>query len=331
MINQKHTIGGAISKLRREKGWTQNKLAEKLQVSDKAISKWESCKGDPSIEFLPMLADLFDVTLDYLMLGKEQEEYLMDDINHKIEVQKIENNTKKSCKEKFLKSTIHDGIVNIDELIAINDFDLYEKTLAEYPASEYEKIFQHVKNNNYKKIYEYAVTHSINSIIKDIQDKNETKIEEDFCEYLKSKHSQSYGSKFLCLDDGINKEYYYILKDGQGNIFANFNNNTLKNNNFSYEKYIELKNKIILNKVLDKDIKFIEKACKSATQEELDKALNQVEPNNFKAINILLNYGAKLHKVWTEDDGWGYMVRDEIDEIGTEILKKKIKEVLGEN
>lgn len=115
------------------------------------------------------------------------------------------------------------------------------------------------------------------------------------------------------------------------NVYKSGLINVNKNNYFSYEKYMELKNKIILSKVLDKDVQFIEKACKTATQEELDKALTQIEPNNFKGINILLNHGAKLHKIWTEDDGWGYMVnRDEIDEIRTELLKKKIKEALGE-
>ena len=90
------------------------------------------------------------------------------------------------------------------------------------------------------------------------------------------------------------------------------------------DKLVPLKN------VLDKDIRFIEKACKSATQQELDDALTKIQPNNFKGINILLNFGAKLHKTWEEDDGWGYMVnRDEIDEIGTEILKQKIKDILG--
>ena len=78
MFNKKHKIGDVISKLRKEKGWTQNELAEKLQVSDKAISKWESNKGDPSREFLPMLAELFGVTLDYLMTGKEQEEKIIN-------------------------------------------------------------------------------------------------------------------------------------------------------------------------------------------------------------------------------------------------------------
>lgn len=73
MINKKHKIGNCIAKLRKDKGWTQNEFAEKLQVSDKTISKWESNKGDPSIEFLPVIAELFNITIDFLLTGKEQE------------------------------------------------------------------------------------------------------------------------------------------------------------------------------------------------------------------------------------------------------------------
>lgn len=72
LFNKKHKIGDTIAKLRKEKGWTQAEIAEKLQVSDKAVSKWESNKGEPSIEFLPKLAELFDVSLDYLMTGEEK-------------------------------------------------------------------------------------------------------------------------------------------------------------------------------------------------------------------------------------------------------------------
>lgn len=77
MFNKKYKIGDTIAKLRKEKGWTQIELADKLQVSDKAVSKWESNKGDPSIEFLPAIAELFEVTLDYLMTGKEQQERIV--------------------------------------------------------------------------------------------------------------------------------------------------------------------------------------------------------------------------------------------------------------
>ena len=73
LFSKKHSIGKTIAELRKEKGWTQIELAEKLQVSDKAISKWEQDGGSPSIEFIPALAELFGVSIDYLMTGKKVE------------------------------------------------------------------------------------------------------------------------------------------------------------------------------------------------------------------------------------------------------------------
>lgn len=66
-----HSIGKTIADLRKAKGWTQVELAEQLNVSDKTISKWESEAGYPEITMFPRLADLFDVSIDYLMTGKE--------------------------------------------------------------------------------------------------------------------------------------------------------------------------------------------------------------------------------------------------------------------
>ena len=65
-----HSIGKTIAELRKAKGWTQVELAEKLGVSDKAVSKWESEGGFPEITQLPVLASIFDVSIDYLMTGK---------------------------------------------------------------------------------------------------------------------------------------------------------------------------------------------------------------------------------------------------------------------
>ena len=73
MKNEKHSIGKTITTLRKKKGWTQGELAEKLNVSDKAVSKWENEESFPSIEFFPAIAKLFDVSIDYLMTGKELE------------------------------------------------------------------------------------------------------------------------------------------------------------------------------------------------------------------------------------------------------------------
>ena len=68
---EKHSVGQTIATLRKKKGWTQVQLAEKLQVSDKAVSKWEKDASYPSIEFLPILADLFEVTIDYIVTGRD--------------------------------------------------------------------------------------------------------------------------------------------------------------------------------------------------------------------------------------------------------------------
>ncbi len=73
LFTKKHSIGKTIAELRKEKGWTQIELAEKLQVSDKAISKWEKDSGAPSVEFFPALAELFGVSIDYIMTGKKVE------------------------------------------------------------------------------------------------------------------------------------------------------------------------------------------------------------------------------------------------------------------
>ena len=63
-------IGKTISDLRKKLGLTQNELAEKLQVSNKTVSKWESELGEPSVEFLLPLAELFDVSVEYLLSGQ---------------------------------------------------------------------------------------------------------------------------------------------------------------------------------------------------------------------------------------------------------------------
>lgn len=72
-----HSIGKTIASLRKSKGWTQAELAEKLNVSDKAVSKWESENGLPEISQFPALASLFDVSIDYLMTGKTAEKEII--------------------------------------------------------------------------------------------------------------------------------------------------------------------------------------------------------------------------------------------------------------
>ena len=62
-------IGTRIAELRNINNITQLELAEKLGVTDRAVSKWETGSGYPDITLLPQIADIFNVSVDYLLCG----------------------------------------------------------------------------------------------------------------------------------------------------------------------------------------------------------------------------------------------------------------------
>lgn len=68
---ERKTLGAMIGAMRREKGWTQLDLAEKMGVTDKAVSKWERDLCWPDAASLPKLAALFELTVDQLIGGTE--------------------------------------------------------------------------------------------------------------------------------------------------------------------------------------------------------------------------------------------------------------------
>ena len=68
----KKTLGMMIAELRKEQGMTQLELAEKMGVTDKAVSKWERDLSCPDIHSLPDLAELLHVSVDELMQFKKE-------------------------------------------------------------------------------------------------------------------------------------------------------------------------------------------------------------------------------------------------------------------
>ena len=66
------SIGATIAALRKKNAMTQWELAQKLDVTDKAVSRWENGQSYPDITLFPRLASLFGVTVDYLMQGEKK-------------------------------------------------------------------------------------------------------------------------------------------------------------------------------------------------------------------------------------------------------------------
>ena len=64
-------IGKFIAHLRRQNGWTQEQLGEKLGVTNKTISRWETGKYMPDIDKLPELSALFGISINELRAGEQ--------------------------------------------------------------------------------------------------------------------------------------------------------------------------------------------------------------------------------------------------------------------
>ena len=66
-------FGAFVAQLRKEQGFTQKELADRLNVTDKAVSKWETAKGFPDVKLLEPLAQALGVSLVDLSLMEKQD------------------------------------------------------------------------------------------------------------------------------------------------------------------------------------------------------------------------------------------------------------------
>ena len=94
-----NTLGKRIANLRREKNLKQEDLAQMLNISPQAISKWENDLTCPDISILPELSKIFNVTIDELLVGKKETE----------EVKLVPQEERKNLKDIKLKIQIFSG------------------------------------------------------------------------------------------------------------------------------------------------------------------------------------------------------------------------------
>lgn len=69
---EKKTLGSFLAALRKANGLTQKQLAEKLCVSDKAVSRWERDECAPDLTLIPVIAEIFGITTDELLRGERK-------------------------------------------------------------------------------------------------------------------------------------------------------------------------------------------------------------------------------------------------------------------
>lgn len=116
-------IGNFIMSERKAKKLTQTKLAEKLFVSEKTISKWENGNGIPDTNILPKLCEIFEITINELLNG---ERFSADKYENKAENIMLElQKTKEENNKKLLSLEIAIGFIGFlftFTLVAIASF-----------------------------------------------------------------------------------------------------------------------------------------------------------------------------------------------------------------
>ena len=118
-------MGKHISELRKNKGLTQKKLAEIIEVNDKSISKWEQGDLAPDITVLKPLADALGVKIDEILCGEKIEEK---------EKKETPEQRKKRIKRKIIKYLI--GIMLIGLIIVLLRKDDWEVTELQYNGKD---------------------------------------------------------------------------------------------------------------------------------------------------------------------------------------------------
>jgi transcriptional regulator with XRE-family HTH domain len=95
MQNLSEIVGHNLMTMRKAKGMTQQQIAEKLNYSDKSISKWENGYAVPSVDILKEFAEFYGVTIDFL-ITEQTDDAVLNAANHEEAVEEKKQQANKA-------------------------------------------------------------------------------------------------------------------------------------------------------------------------------------------------------------------------------------------
>ena len=113
-----YKIGNFISEERKKKKLTQAKLAEKLFISEKTVSKWENGKGIPDTQILPKLCEILGISINELLNGERlsNEKYIDGAESKLLELQKA----KEDCDKILLRVEVVIGVLSVFIILSLS-------------------------------------------------------------------------------------------------------------------------------------------------------------------------------------------------------------------
>lgn len=91
-------FGNRLYELRKQRGLSQEELANRLDVTRQTVSKWEVGDSTPDMEKLAALSELFEISLDELVLGKVPVTTKLDELGAKVMTKENKQKAKKGLK-----------------------------------------------------------------------------------------------------------------------------------------------------------------------------------------------------------------------------------------
>ena len=121
--------GAFLKDLRKEKGITQEQLAEELGVSGRTISRWETGKNMPDISLLVEIAKFFDVSIPEIIKGERKSENMKEETKEVVETM---SDYAKAEKEQLIKSIRNMSIIGLIALLVymvLRETGVYDRNI----------------------------------------------------------------------------------------------------------------------------------------------------------------------------------------------------------
>ncbi len=117
-------IGEFLKELRKEKGLTQEQLAEKFNVSRRSVSRWETGNNLPDLDILVEMADYYEIDLRELLDGERKSEKMNEELKETVLKVAEYSNSEKEVKRKKLNKYFIIGGICLLLVIFDHQFDL---------------------------------------------------------------------------------------------------------------------------------------------------------------------------------------------------------------
>ena len=248
-------IGKFIAKKRKEKNYTQKELADKLSVTDRAVSKWERGMGCPDISLLEDLSKILDISIVELLNGEEKEniEIIEKDIINSMKYSKTNTKNEIINNLNIILSTLIIFIVIL--LLSFNIFNSYKLNKVEKDdyndpyvtqksVKNIENYINIIKSNkgkynedDYKNILKYV--NNLEQLLRSNYLYQNTFKAKDYYKFIEY-YNQNLYTKY----NGLNKSLYYILIKYDQNIIDNMLLYETKNDNIK-DMYIGVESVVL--------------------------------------------------------------------------------------